>query len=285
MAKTAKPKSSNSTPANDDVHAFWEGMAETHGSSNLATAPDHHYRTLEIESILRVLGGMENESILDVGCGNGYTTRHIAKAFPASEIIGVDYSAKMIEEANKSPPANTSFYEGDVLSLSRHPELGGKFDVVISTRCLINLSNWEEQKVAILEMRRKLKPGGHLILVENVQEGLDNLNQLRAGFGLDPIKVRWHNKYLPQTELAKFLAGLHGHTMTTEYTENIGNMYYVASRVIYASLCKQQGVEPDYNNPINEIASKLPSMGEFYACSPNFLILIKNEADDAQPRA
>ncbi|HJW29854.1 MAG TPA: class I SAM-dependent methyltransferase, partial [Saprospiraceae bacterium] len=173
---------------------------------------------------------------------------------------------------------NIDYYAGDVLSLSRSEGLRGrKYDVVLSTRCLINLSNFDEQKIGILEMRKMLKPNGRLILVENIKEGLDNLNAVRATFGLDPMQQRWHNHYIPQPELMKFLESMKGHMLTQEYVENIGNMYYIASRVIYAKLCKDQGVEPDYNNPINEIASQLPTFGEFYACSPNFMIVLKNE--------
>jgi hypothetical protein len=152
-----------------------------------------------------------------------------------------------------------------------------QYDMVLSTRTLINLANWQEQKIGILEMRKMLVPDGRLILVENLKEGLDNLNSIRAKFGLDPILERWHNHYIPQTELQKFIVDMKDH-FKQEYVENIGNMYYLASRVLYAKMCKDKGIEPDYNNPINAIASEMPTLGEFYACSPNFMIILKNEA-------
>lgn len=267
------PKTEPSTPLE-----FWEYQAQTHGGSDLATNPDPHYRKLEIESILRVIGSVKHDTILDVGCGNGYTTRAIAKKFPEATVTGVDFSARMIAEAITPILPNQEYCVGDVLSLSRNKKLDvGYYDVVISTRCLINLANWPEQKLGILEMRKMLAPDGRLVLVENVQEGLDNLNAIRVGIGLPPVKVRWHNKYLPQADLQKFFGDIRGHLLTQEYTENIGNFYYMCSRVLYAKMCQDQGITPDYNNPINEIASKLPTMGEFYACSPNFLIVLKNE--------
>ena len=281
MAGIVKPKSSKSKakPIEGDTLAFWEAQAKEHGASDQATNPDTHYRNLEIDSILRVIQSVKHDTILDVGCGNGFTTFKMARKFPEAMITGVDFSPAMIAEATKSIIPNTEFFEGDVLSLSRNKHLvGQKFDVVISSRCLINLANFNEQKVGILEMRKLLAPEGRLVLVENVQDGLDNLNDLRAKVGLDPIQVRWHNKYLPQKDIQKFFGEIQGHLLTAEYVENIGNFYYVASRVLYAKLCKDQGIEPDYNNPINEIASKLPSMGEYYACSPNFLFVLKNEA-------
>jgi len=262
------------------VLEFWEDQAKQHGPSDLATNPDQHYRKLEIESILRVIGTLKNkDTILDVGCGNGFTTQKIYDAYPC-EIDGVDFSAQMIREACKhNPHGNVAFYEGDVLSLSRNDKLynKGQYDVVVSTRCLINLANWSEQQIGILEMKKVLKPGGRLILVENFKEGLANLNHIRARFGLDPINERWHNNYIPDADFQKFMASMQGQ-LTQEYVENIGNMYYMASRVIYAKMCKDQGIEPDYNNPINEIASQMPTFGEFYACSPNMMLVLKNEA-------
>ncbi len=281
MAGTAKRKSSRSkiSPQSEgDVRAFWDQQAKEHGPSDLATNPDPHYRALEIESILRVISAIKHETILDVGCGNGYTTRAIAKKFPESEVTGVDFSENMINEATRLVTPNTDFCVADILSLSRNEILRGrKYDVVLSTRCLINLANWEEQKIGILEMRKMLVPDGRMILVENVQEGLDNLNDLRAKFGLEKIEPPWHNKYLPNDGIRAFIEEIKGNLLSMEYVENIGNLYYLLSRVLYAKLCKDQGIEPDYNNPINAIASQVPTMGEYYACSPNYMFVLKNE--------
>lgn len=283
MVSSRKQKSSpskkQSPKIEGDVRAFWDQQAKTHGSSDLATNPDTHYRRLEMESIKRVIKSLKHDTVLDVGCGNGYGTLDIAREFPVAMVTGVDFSEAMIKEARRSIVPNTEFFEGDVLSLSRNKHLvGQQFDVVLSSRCLINLANFEEQKVGILEMRKLLAPDGRLILVENVQDGLDNLNDIRGKLGLPAIKAPWHNKYLPQNDVRKFFDEIKGHLLTAEYVENIGNFYYMASRVLYAKLCMDQGIEPDYNNPINAIASQLPTMGEYYACSPNFMFVLKNEA-------
>src|SRR6266478_1265353 len=280
MASTAKRKSSRSKPPQNegDIKVLWDDQAKQHGSSDLATNPDTHYRSLEIESILRAISAMEHDTILDIGCGNGYTTRAIAKKFPEATVTGVDFSHAMIEEAKKLIKPNIDYLEGDVLSLSRNrPLIGRQYDIVLSSRCLINLANWEEQKVGIMEMRKMLGSDGRMILVENVQEGLDNLNDLRTKFGLDKIEAPWHNKYFPKDGVRTFIEEIRGNLLSMEYVENIGNLYYLASRVLYAKLCKDQGIEPDYNNPINAIASQMPTMGEYYACSPNYMFVLKNE--------
>lgn len=259
------------------MKSFWDQQAKTHKASDLATAPDHYYRELEIACIVRAMKALAPATILDVGCGNGFTTEALAKALPDTEITALDYSEAMIDEAVAGHACdNVTYLVGDVISLSRHKALLGRtFDVVLSTRCLINLANWQEQKIGILEMRKMINPEGRIMLVENIKDGLDNLNDLRAKYELPAIKQPWHNFYIPQSDLTEFLNDMHNF-MGVEYVENIGNMYYLASRVIYAKLCQDQGIKPDYNHAINKIASKLPTFGEYYACSPNFMFILRN---------
>src|SRR3954453_18673055 len=169
----------------DPVHSFWEKQAQDFGTSDLATAPDHYYRELEISRIKDVIAGLSHNTILDIGCGNGYSTIKLAQIFPDATIIGIDYSGKMIDAANAAAGqagiANAKFFVGDVLAISEHVELKGKkFDIVLTERCLINLANTDEHEQGFLQLSNLLAPSGHLILVENTAEGLDRLNGLRA---------------------------------------------------------------------------------------------------------
>jgi len=257
------------------VKQFWDDQAEAFKDSDLATAPDHYYREMEINRILAHLSN--GETILDVGCGNGYSTLHFAATLPSSRIVGVDYSEPMIRNANAALAkrtdlrTRTAFVVGNVLSLESDPVIRKeKFDSVVSERCLINLQNWGEQRAALLQMRQVLKLGGRIILTENTQEGLASLNALRVQFDLPAIVVRWHNKYLPQQELEKFLSK----HFTIETIENIGNLYYIISRVVYAKLAALKGKEPEYLHPINKIAAELPSLPN-YQYSPNFIYVLR----------
>lgn len=256
-----------------DVRQFWDDQANEFGASDLATAPDHYYRLMEIDRIKSKL--IDHQDVLDVGCGNGYSTIEFAKALPRSTFIGVDYSAPMIAYAKAAALAANSpaiFAEGDVRSLEQCEAITGRrFDTIISERCLINLKDWDEQREAILSLKRLLKPTGRILLVENTQEGLANLNKLRAQFDLHEIKVRWHNFYIPQNELERFAVK----NFRVESVENIGNLYYILSRVLYAKLAQIEGKEPQYDHVINEIASELPSL-PLYQFSPNFIYVLRN---------
>ena len=249
------------------IKEFWDTQATEHGAEATATAPDKAYRQLEIGSIIPWIKG---PFVLDVGCGNGYSTFQFEKAYTNYRFTGIDFSEKMIFAAVAEAihrHSNALFVTGDARDLSG---LVRKYDTIISERCLINLETWDEQKQAILQMKACLAPNGRLILVENFIEGLDNLNELRKKLGLHEMKVRWHNRYLVSEEFRDFI----GEHFLTRTSQNIGNLYYIISRVVYAALCKETGSEPQYENPINYIAAKLPSLGNYYGYSPNMLYVL-----------
>lgn len=240
-----------------EVNQFWDAQAREHGAKSTATAPDFHYRELEIRSVIPYLSN--GARILDVGCGNGYATVKYAKEYPASRFTGMDISTEMIAAAPKC--RNAKFVVGDVLGA-----LPANWGVIVCTRCLINLDSWTAQMAALTNMADAMRKGGDLILVENVVQGLDALNDLRRKFDLAEIKMRWHNIYFDLHELRAFLRR---HFEIRSET-NIGNLYYIISRVVNAAMGKKEGREPQYSDYINEIASQLPSLGG-YGFSPNYL--------------
>jgi ubiquinone/menaquinone biosynthesis C-methylase UbiE len=118
----------------DAIKEFWEQQAETFEQSDLATAPDHHYRQLEIREILKHLN--DGQRLLDVGYGNGYSTLRFASAFPSSEFIGVDYSPTMVDHAkvaaqNAKLEARVRFTQADVVYLDAL-DLSGSHDCFAS---------------------------------------------------------------------------------------------------------------------------------------------------------
>lgn len=263
----------------DEVHNYWDTMAEEHGSDESATVPDKFYHAFEIKKISEAISNYSANNnvvrILDIGCGNGYATIQLAKQYPGVYFVGIDYSAKMIKIAERQAQAdgicNVKFIVGNVLDLSSMKEW--TFDVVLTERCLINLKNFQEQKLAVLQMRIAMRAGGLMILVENTKNGLSSLNGLREKQSLPLIEERWHNYYIPDEELLRFFGECQPH-LSLVRMENIGNLYYIISRVVGAKLAAIEGREPLYSDAINEIAANLPSLG-LYNYSPNFMFLLQ----------
>lgn len=100
-----------------------------------------------------------NESVLDIGCGDGKITADISKFVPEGTILGIDPSVAMIEWAQKQYCSleypNLSFQMGGFLENN----LSESFDVIISNCALQHCSN---QIQALQNAATLLKPGGRL---------------------------------------------------------------------------------------------------------------------------
>jgi SAM-dependent methyltransferase len=83
---------------------------------------------------------------LDVGTGTGAGALAIAERFPNGEIVGLDVSAAMLEEARRLAPG-VEFVEGDASAL---PFGAGEFDLVAHANMIPFLD----------ETARVLRPGG-----------------------------------------------------------------------------------------------------------------------------
>lgn len=96
--------------------------------------------------------------ILDVGCGDGKITYHIARKVPAGQIIGIDNSPSMIAFAQSK--YNDPHIQFRVDS-AEHFNFENQFDFIVSFACL----HWVKDQNAFLNNAKKaLKPNGKMIL-------------------------------------------------------------------------------------------------------------------------
>lgn len=253
------------------IKNFWNEQAIKYKKSSEATNPDFYATELEIENISKFL--KNDIKVADIGCGNGYSTMNYAKEFNIL-IDGYDYSENMLSEAKKvreSLPSNIknriSFNQANIKNLDIEAE---QYDVVITDRCLINLTSREDQFSAIKQVHKILKPGGHYLMCENTEQGLKNLNRLRIGVGLEEIKVRWHNLYLDEEHLKNSYENL----FKVDKIVKFASFYYLASRVINGKIAQEQNISPDYNSNINRIAKLISGVGEFGDFAPLKLFVL-----------
>jgi len=110
---------------------------------------------------------------LDLGCGLGLLSQHLAKC--ADEVLALDIAAAAVELARlraKGIP-NLRFEQGDILHLPR--ALDGCFDLVVLADTLYYLPQVDEARLETLALRVSdlLIPGGLCLLANHHFAGLD----------------------------------------------------------------------------------------------------------------
>lgn len=240
------------------VLEFWNERAQ-HGDN----AGTNDVMLKELEERALVARIPTNAHILDIGCGNGSTLIRLAKEKSCSG-VGLDYAERLVELARQrareaGAESNLKFSSGSVLNLM--PELG-RFDHIITQRCLINLETKAEQEQAFHSIVDRLSNVGLYYMIESFNDGNRALNTLRQNLGLEPMAAPWHNLFF---EIPEVLAWEHSYPVTVQEVAHFASTYYFLSRVVYAKLASKQNEELRYDSEINRLSLDLPPMGEFGA--------------------
>ncbi len=142
------------------------------------------YRTHLVADWLPALDGMverlrDGALVADVGCGHGASTIVMARAFPMSGFVGIDYHAGSIATARKR--ALEAGLDNARFEVATAKDYGGKnFDLVCFMDCLHDLG---DPMGALVHAREALKADGKVMLVEpfagdSVEENLNPLGRL-----------------------------------------------------------------------------------------------------------
>ncbi|MGH9539186.1 MAG: class I SAM-dependent methyltransferase, partial [Terriglobales bacterium] len=151
-------------------NAFWTNQAVRHGSALEATASTDWVRAASLRRLKQLI--KPTDETLEVGCGNASSLlgplSHCCRAY------GADLTLEMLIAAREEHPAIKGLVRSDACRL---PFPDGKFGVVYTSRCLINVLDSAMQTLAIREVFRVAKPGGSVILIENFEEPVAAVNR------------------------------------------------------------------------------------------------------------
>jgi 2-polyprenyl-3-methyl-5-hydroxy-6-metoxy-1,4-benzoquinol methylase len=113
--------------------------------------------------------------VADVGCGVGFSTLLMAKAFPASKFVGFDFHEPSIEEARRHAKEH-GFGERVRFEVAKAKEIKeSDFDLVTFFDCLHDMG---DPQGCAMHMRRILKRDGMWMIVEPIagDEPRENMN-------------------------------------------------------------------------------------------------------------
>lgn len=114
-------------------------------------------------AILQNFDSMEGRQVLEVGCGIGMMAASIVEL--GAEYTGVDISEVALEKAGQVCPSGR-FIRHSIVDF----DLDFRFDLIFCTDVLVHLINNDNWYAALNNMKKHLKPGGLIIIKEEIAE-------------------------------------------------------------------------------------------------------------------
>ena len=133
-----------------------------------------------VQSWLPALEGVEDKlksgaKVADIGCGVGFSTLLMAKAFPNSRFVGFDFHEPSVQEARRHAEAHglSERVSFEAASVKEIEETG--FDLITAFDCLHDMG---DPRGCARHMRQILKDDGTWMIVEPIagDRPADNLN-------------------------------------------------------------------------------------------------------------
>jgi len=205
-----------------------------------------------VNGMIKVLSGFGITSghLLDLCCGNGRVSVHMAKKGFRS--VGIDISKTFLEDARKKArehgvSSSVAFLEGDVRRLREvvgsisHP-----FDVVVSAWTSVGYFSQEDDLSIFRQARELSREGAILFVAETMHTEYLSLKFTPTGFTeLDNIVMLENRKYNPITahdNTSWIFYKRQGENL--EFVDRVDLDHHVYSPSELASLLKKAGWEP-----------------------------------------
>jgi len=139
----------------DGVRRMFDRIAPVYDAMNrvMTAGLDRRWRAETVREAVR-----PGDRVLDACCGTGDLAL-AARAAGAGSVVGLDFSERMLERARAKAPG-LEWVQGDVLSL---PFEDDAFDAAVVG---FGVRNVEDLEAGLRELRRVLRPGGRLGILE-----------------------------------------------------------------------------------------------------------------------
>lgn len=166
-----------------------------------------------VRAVIELVDAHPEDAILEVGCG----AANVLAEIPRGHLTGLDLSEFLLEKARKRMGDRATLVQGDAGAL---PFPDASFDKIYCTEVLEHVL---DPKAVLIEMRRVLKPGGHVVvsipneaLINTLKETLrkTGLYRLLLGVKQDEYHVsekmddEWHLHSFDLPLLRETIAGV-----------------------------------------------------------------------------
>lgn len=150
------------------VEEMFDSIARAYDFMNAAMSFGLHdrWRAKALDAAAKSLESPNPSQILDIACGTGDVTFDLCRRYPEAEVFGLDLSDKMLDEARKKSDKigkfskRLTFEKGDCLDLRFADD---SFDMVTVA---YGVRNFSDLSAGLKEMRRVMRPGGTLCIIE-----------------------------------------------------------------------------------------------------------------------
>ena len=158
------------------------------------------------------LGDLPAPHVADLGCGPGVSTFELARYLPDARLVGVDIAPRMLHEARRRrrnarlPSARITWLQADT---ARLPLDSGSLDACAGHSFLYLVG---DRAAVLSEVRRVLRPGGRLVLMEPND---------RPASVAQMIEISRDPRHLVSVSLWRPFSRLHGRFTTTTLTTTL----------------------------------------------------------------
>lgn len=146
---------------NNQTREAWNSTAKIWDEKMGDEGNDFH-QFLVRPAIERLLQLKPGQRVLDVGCGNGLTTRRLASL--GANVLGIDFASEMINNARKRTRENQELIEYQVLDATNETALlklcENSFDAAVSAMALMDMAKIEPLFRALTKL---IRPDGCFI--------------------------------------------------------------------------------------------------------------------------